>query len=418
MLNQNTIAIIKSTVPVLEQHGETLTKHFYKRMFANNPEVAPFFNPANQAEGSQQKALAGAILAYAANIDNLDALGGAVELIAHKHASLMITKDQYPIVGANLLGAIKEVLGDGATDEVIGAWGEAYGLLADILVGKEQQIYAANADKPGGWRGFRRFVVRRIQPESSIISSFYLEPADGGPLPTYLPGQYLTIRMPTPDHSTTMRNYSLSGQPGLSHFRISVKNERSSSPSSPDGYVSHQLHTAIKVGAELEVGPPCGEFTFDVASSSMRPQVFIAGGIGITPLLCMAEAALRHTPDRKIVLIHANTDEPSQAFKAHIEQLAATYGDLAVHFRYSESLPAAPSAHCSAGLVDEDFLVEAVPNLDGDFYFCGPPPFMTAINTILLENRVPLEQIRFEFFGPNQGLTPSPDAPQPKGAAS
>ena len=88
MLSDQTIAIVKSTAPILEQHGETLTRHFYKRMFSQNPEVAPFFNPAHQTSGSQQRALAGAICAYAANIDNLGALGPAVELIAQKHCSL------------------------------------------------------------------------------------------------------------------------------------------------------------------------------------------------------------------------------------------------------------------------------------------------------------------------------------------
>ena len=122
MLSNQTITIVKSTAPVLEQHGEALTKHFYKRMFSHNPEVAPLFNPANQFAGSQQRALAAAICAYAANIDNLEVLGGAVELIAQKHASLRIKPEHYPIVGENLLASIREVLGEAATDEIINSW--------------------------------------------------------------------------------------------------------------------------------------------------------------------------------------------------------------------------------------------------------------------------------------------------------
>jgi nitric oxide dioxygenase len=139
MLSEQTIAIVKSTAPVLDQHAETLTRHFYKRMFEKNPEVAPFFNRTNQAKGTQQKALAAAICAYAANIDNLEVLGGAVELIAQKHASLQIKAEHYPIVGENLLASIREVLGDGATEAVIGAWAEAYGFLANILIGRESE---------------------------------------------------------------------------------------------------------------------------------------------------------------------------------------------------------------------------------------------------------------------------------------
>lgn len=141
-------------------------------MFTHNPEVAPFFNPANQAGGTQQRALASAICAYAANIDNLEVLGGAVELIAHKHTSLQIKPEHYPIVGENLLASIREVLGDGATDDVINAWAEAYGFLADILIGREKQIYKESAEKEGGWDGFRRFKIERKERESDIITSF------------------------------------------------------------------------------------------------------------------------------------------------------------------------------------------------------------------------------------------------------
>jgi nitric oxide dioxygenase len=108
MLTDKTISIVKATAPILEEHGEALTRHFYKRMFARNPEVAPFFNRSNQHVGTQQKALAAAICAYAANIDNLEVLGGAVELIAQKHASLQIQPEHYPIVGENLLASIRE----------------------------------------------------------------------------------------------------------------------------------------------------------------------------------------------------------------------------------------------------------------------------------------------------------------------
>ena len=177
MLSQRTIDIVKATAPVLEEHGETLTQHFYKRMFAHNPEVAPFFNPAHQRAGSQQKALAAAICAYAANIENLEVLGGAVELIAQKHSSLRILPEHYPIVGENLLASIREVLGPAATEQVITAWAEAYGFLAEILIGREKQIYSTHERARNGWVGFKPFRVVRTVPESEIITSFYLQPA-------------------------------------------------------------------------------------------------------------------------------------------------------------------------------------------------------------------------------------------------
>ncbi len=402
MISEKTITIVKSTAPILAEHGETLTRHFYKRMFSHNPEVAPFFNKANQTAGSQQRALAGAITAYAANIDNLDVLGGAVELIAQKHASLLIKPEHYPIVGENLLASIREVLGEGATDEVINAWAEAYGFLADILIGREKQIYEENAKKPGGWEGFKNFRVVRKEKESSIITSFYLAPADGSTPPLFKPGQYITLRVATPDGSTTMRNYSLSDKPGQGHFRISVKREVPPVADTPEGYVSNLLHDKIDVGAEIEVAPPCGEFFLDVNEKHERPLVLLAAGVGITPILSILLTALEKQPQRRIVFVHAVLNEEVQAFRATVDALAGKHSNLKAYNRYSER--AGQAANASNGFVTAEYLEGILPGRDADYYFCGPKPFMVAVYHDLLKWGIPASQVHFEFFGPRQEL--------------
>ena len=158
-LSAQTISIVKSTAPVLAQHGEEITQHFYQQMFKENPELLDIFNAANQKTGRQQAALANAVYAYAANIDNLGALTAAVQRIAHKHASFNILPEHYPIVGKHLLGAVAHVLGDAVTDDVVNAWTEAYGLLADIFIEVEEGIYRENENSQGGWRGTRDFKV-------------------------------------------------------------------------------------------------------------------------------------------------------------------------------------------------------------------------------------------------------------------
>lgn len=394
MLSQQTIDIVKSTAPILDEHGETLTKHFYKRMFSHNPEVAPFFNPANQAGGTQQRALAAAICAYAANIDNLEVLGGAVELIAHKHASLMIKEEHYPIVGENLLASIREVLGEGATDEIINAWGEAYGFLADILIGREKQIYKESTEKTGGWEGFRTFKIDRKEQESSIITSFYLKPEDGGALPEFMPGQYITVRMPTPDGSTTMRNYSLSDKPEQGYFRISVKKEVGTKADTPNGYVSNILHEEREVGDTLELAPPCGEFFLNVKDSHERPLVLLAAGIGITPILSILKSALDAKQDREIIFIHGCLNEDVQPFKATIDDLAENHSNFTAHFRYSdpENGSAKREENCSTGFVDAELVESFVPDRNADYYFCGPKPFMVNIYQDLLKWGIPASQ--------------------------
>ncbi|MEG2354024.1 MAG: globin domain-containing protein [Clostridium sp.] len=143
MLDNKTIEIIKSTVPLLREHGVEITKTFYKTMFENNPEVIPMFNMRRQASGEQPKALAMTILAAAENIDNLTVLLPAVKKIGARHVEINVKPEHYPIVGANLLKAIKIVLGDVATDEVIDAWGKAYGVIAEIFINIEKDIYTA-----------------------------------------------------------------------------------------------------------------------------------------------------------------------------------------------------------------------------------------------------------------------------------
>lgn len=405
-LKPQTIEIVKSTAPILQEHGETLTRHFYKRMLERNPEVAPFFNPANQAQGTQQKALAGAICAYAANIDQLEVLGDAVELIAQKHASLQIKAEHYPIVGDNLLASIKEVLGDGATDDVINAWSEAYGFLADILIGRETQIYKTHAQKPGGWEGFRRFRIARKEPESEIITSFYLEPEDGGSLPDYHAGQYITVRAPSEDgQSTTMRNYSLSRKPDGEAFRISVKRESDPEAQSPAGYVSNLLHDQRQVNDVLEVGPPCGEFILDIEEQHKRPLVLMAAGVGITPIMSILQTACESMPQREIILVHGALNEKVQAFREEIDKLAASHDKLTVHYRYSDPAETGTrEGNCSTGLVDAELIESLVPQRDADYYFCGPKPFMVNIYQQLLAWGIPGNQVYFEFFGPKQEL--------------
>jgi nitric oxide dioxygenase len=407
MLSQRTIDIVKATAPVLEEHGETLTQHFYKRMFAHNPEVAPFFNPAHQRAGSQQKALAAAICAYAANIENLEVLGGAVELIAQKHASLRILPEHYPIVGENLLASIREVLGPAATEQVITAWAEAYGFLAEILIGREKQIYSTHERARNGWVGFKPFRVVRTVPESEIITSFYLQPADGGGMPVFKPGQYITIRIPDDRGTTTMRNYSLSNPPGEEFFRISVKRE-------PRGFVSTFLHRSANEGTEIETGPPCGEFFLDLTEKHERPLMLLSAGVGITPLLSMLLGVLKTQPEREVFFVHGALNGRVHAFRDFVRELAASHPNLKVHYRYNEATAEDRQKrwHDSEGLIDAELLEEMLPDRDADYYFCGPKPFMVGIFHNLLKWGIPASQVHFEFFGPRQELETGEPEPE------
>lgn len=135
--------LVQSTLPALREHGETITQVFYKELLEEHPELRPMFNTGDQTNGAQAKRLAGAILAYVGNLDRLQVLGDAVTNISRRHVQVKVLPEQYPIVGKHLLGAIKTVLGDAATPEILAAWGAAYQDLAEIMIAREKTMYAA-----------------------------------------------------------------------------------------------------------------------------------------------------------------------------------------------------------------------------------------------------------------------------------
>src|SRR6195952_860703 len=157
MMNASDRAIVKAPVPLLESGGEALTTHFYKKLLDRYPQVRPLFNQAHQASGDQPRALADGVLMYARHIDQLEQLGDLVAKIINKHVALQILPEHYPLVGECLLESISNVLGgEIATPEVITAWGNAYGQLANILMGAEKTLYDEKAQAPGGGGGARQ----------------------------------------------------------------------------------------------------------------------------------------------------------------------------------------------------------------------------------------------------------------------
>jgi nitric oxide dioxygenase len=404
MLSKGTVAIIKQITPAVAANGETITRCFYKRMFAGNPEVQSFFNQAHQHSGGQQRALAGAIAAYFSNIDDPSVLKPAIELIAQKHCSLGVQPEHYPIVGKHLLDAIGEVMGDAVTDEIVAAVAEAYQLLADVCIDREKEIYAQQRAAQGGWNGLRTFRVARKEPESEIVTSFYLRPDDDNPLPDFLPGQYITVQIDHPHTPTSPRNYSLSDRVGADSYRVSVKREAAAQTDTPDGLISTYLHDDINIGDKLQVGPPCGEFTIDQTVD--RPIVLLAGGIGVTPLLSMAKSLVHAGFPHPVYFLQAARNSTVHAFGKEIRELAAGNSSVQTKILYDQPLnDDLASGRCDEiGVVTTDLLRDWTPYSDADFYFCGPKPFMQSVYSGLRGLGVDESRINFEFFGPRQEI--------------
>lgn len=404
MLNKTTIDIIKSTVPVLEIHGTAITKRFYEMLFTSHPELLNIFNHANQKQGRQQTALANAVYAAALHIDRLEAILPVVKGIAHKHRSLGVKPEHYPIVGQHLLAAIQEVLGNAATPEILGAWGEAYGVIADAFIGVEADMYHSAEAQAGGWKDFKRFRIANKVKESDVITSFYLMPEDGAVLPAFAPGQYVSVKLEIPgEEHTHIRQYSLSDAPGKPYYRISVKREDGLTER-PDGKVSKFLHEGLKEGDALLLSAPAGDFTLN--QEDTRPVVLISGGVGLTPMVSMLNTLVKAGPIRPITYIHAAQNSRHHAFKKHVEQLASEYPELSAFWCYNQPTAEdrAEKAFHKEGYLDLNWLQSIVTERNSSYYFCGPVPFMKGVNSALQEWGVPAEDRHYEFFGPAGSL--------------
>ncbi|MCM3566901.1 NO-inducible flavohemoprotein [Neobacillus mesonae] len=402
MLDQKTIEIVKSTVPVLEEHGEKITTRFYQLMFGNHPELLNIFNHANQKQGRQQRALASAVYAAAKYIDNLETILPVVNQIAQKHRSLGIKPEHYPIVGKHLLLAIKDVLGDAATDEIMDAWAEAYGVIADAFISVEAEMYNEAASQKGGWDGFRPFFVDKKVVESDVITSFYLKPVDHKPIADFQPGQYISIKLEIEGEKYThIRQYSLSDAPGKGYYRISVKREAGTP--NPDGTVSNYLHDSVEEGEILNISAPAGDFVLD--TSKKGPVVLLSGGVGLTPMMSMLKTLVEVQPERKVTFVHAAQNGNVHALRDEVEELAKL-DNVTSYFFYDSPTEEDRENHRFdvEGYVTREWLEEKITDKEADFYFCGPFPFMKAMNRTLTDLGVNEEHIHFEFFGPKASL--------------
>ncbi|CAI1939899.1 NO-inducible flavohemoprotein [Serratia proteamaculans] len=394
MLDSQTIATVKSTIPLLAATGPKLTAHFYDRMFEHNPELKDVFNMNNQRNGDQRQALFDAICAYAANIENLAALLPAVERIAQKHTSLNIRPDQYQIVGGHLLATLDEMFSPG--QEVLDAWGKAYGVLADVFIQREGQIYQASETADGGWRNLRAFRIVKKQPQSEVICSFVLAPVDGGKVIDFKPGQYLAVYIKHDSmENQEIRQYSLTTSPNGEYYRIAVKRE-------DQGKVSNFLHQQAKEGDVIYLAPPHGDFFLEAQPET--PVALISAGVGQTPMLGMLNTLHDNQHPADVHWLHAAENGSVHAFADEVANIADRMPNLSRHVWYNQ--PGVNDVegrdYQSRGLMNLSALRETLSTPQMHYYFCGPVPFMQHVGKQLLEMGVEADRIHYECFGPHK----------------
>ena len=245
-----------------------------------------------------------------------------------------------------------------------------------------------------GWSGFRRLRVAATHRESPTVLSIEVEPIDHRALPKPLPGQYLTIRIPDAGDPAPLRSYSLSGDPGAGHYRISVKRE-------DHGVVSRWLHAHIRAGSVVEAAAPRGEFYLAEDSS---PVVLLSAGIGATPVLAMAHALAAAHSRRQIWWLHTTRNAESHAFAAEVRTLIESLPDAQQHVFYTSG-DGADSFIVHGRLNRESIAALHLP-ADATVYLCGPNAFMDAMREALTATGINPIHIHTELFGALPPINP------------
>lgn len=280
------------------------------------------------------------------------------------------------------------------------------------LLDQEQTGATGNAglgpapSPPPAWAGFRPLRVLRKVRESSDVMSLELEPTDGLPLSAANPGQFVVLRLTLGSgQPAIMRSYSLSEEPSVRRYRISVKRE-------PHGVAGAYIDETVKTGDVLDVSAPRGSFTLQPGTG---PVVLLSAGIGATPVIAMLHALVAEASPREIWWLHGARNGREHAFAKEAQTLIKALAHGHSHIRYSAPDPEdGPGVDFDArGRLDIAMLEEIGVPRDADFFICGPTAFMSALTAGLASWGIAAGHIHTELFGAGPSSTPGiADAPR------
>lgn len=375
MLTEQEKDIIKQTVPLLKEKGTEITSTFYPKMFKAHPELLNMFNQTNQKRGMQSSALAQAVMAAAVNIDNLSVIKPVIMPVAYKHCALQVYAEHYPIVGENLLKAIQDVTGLEEHDPVIQAWAKAYGVIADVFIQIEKEIYDQMM-----WIGFKPFKITNIKQESEDIKSFTVETEEYD-FSEFTPGQYITIDVSSDKLPyRAKRHYSIvSGE--KNHLTFGVKRDVTTEH---EGEVSTILHDEIKEGDIINLAAPVGGF---VLENTTEPQLFLGSGIGVTPLVAMYEAASAKGLDTQMVQVAEN--EQHLPFKDNFNSIASHHDNAKLYTHLKDK----------QGYIGAEELQVFLANKP-EIYICGGTKFLQSMIEALKSLNYDMDRVHYETFIP------------------
>jgi nitric oxide dioxygenase len=150
----------------------------------------------------------------------------------------------------------------------------------------------------------------------------------------------------------------------------------------------------------LHATVPAGDFFLDTAVGT--PVVLVSGGVGLTPMVSMLETIVASQPDRPTWWVHGALNGRVHAMRGHVRSLAAQARKVSLRTVYAEPLASdrAGIDYDTEGFVSASWLAQHTPLKEATYYVCGPKPFLRSLIGGLTKAGVPLDRLRYEFFGP------------------
>jgi NAD(P)H-flavin reductase/hemoglobin-like flavoprotein len=356
-------------------HGDQVPLWFYSHLFLTHPETRDMF-PVSMAH--QRDRLFAALGEVMARVDDLDALVPILQQLGRDHRKFGALAAHYPAVGASLLATL-EHFDEDWDDELAANWTEAYGLIADVMIGAAEEA----AEAPPWWDA----EVVAHDRRTLDVAVLHVRPTT--PL-EYLPGQAISLESDL--RPRLWRWYSPANAPrpdGVLELHVKARD---------GGPVSTALVRLARVGDVLRLGPPVGHLALDTASD--RDLLLVAGGTGLAPMKALVDQVARQGPARRVDLFVGARTEDAFYDRADLRRLEQEHPWLTVHCAVSQEKGAALEHGDIA-----DIVLRHGPWTSRDAYVAGNPATVEDTVVRLHQHGVPMARIRTEVFAPSR---PSP----------
>jgi NAD(P)H-flavin reductase/hemoglobin-like flavoprotein len=361
--------LLKESWTLVEEQQDKLASYFYARIFLSNPQVRDLFPVQMDV---QRARLLGAIVSAVQSVDDPERFDEYLRSLGRDHRKFHVTPEQYDLIGAALMEALRTFAGGEWSPEYDQAWRDGYAVIARKMIAGAED----DAENPPYWHAEVLFHERRSR-DIAVITARPLQPVE------FRAGQYFSVECKF--QPRLWRVYSAANAPrkdGSIDFHVRAVGA---------GWVSSALVRRLQVGDMIRLAAPMGSMNLDRRST--RDAVFVAGGTGLAPIRSLLEELTRYNRTRWVQVFFGARTRDDLYDLAELNRLAARYPWLSVVASCSED----PTFPGEQGNIS-DVVARYGPWNEHDFFVSGSGSMVRATLKTLAEMQVPSIRVKYDSF--------------------